>query len=101
MFDKQSYVSLFEQSEKRLANSGPDWVHAIRKRAIAKFETLGFPTLKNEDWRFTRVRPLLQHDFKLVSAYKTNGVGASDLNDVCLPDTGLYRMVFVAVSLSG
>lgn len=95
MFDKESYVSNFNDSEQRLAGNGPEWVHTIRKDALAQFESLGFPTLKNEDWRFTRVRPLLQQEFKLVAEYKSNGISATDLDNVSFADAGLHRLAFV------
>ncbi len=40
----------FEQGAKQ-----PAWVFPLRKAGIARFAELGFPTLKQEDWRFTNV----------------------------------------------
>ena len=93
--NEESLIKNFKTHEPVLAEAGPAWLHTIRKDAIGKFEELGFPTLKDEDWRFTRVRPLLQHDFQLTDGYKANGVTASDLDEVSFADAGLHRMVFV------
>jgi Fe-S cluster assembly protein SufD len=43
---------------------GPDWLDTIRQKAIARFEALGFPTTKNEDWHFTSVAPIGERVFR-------------------------------------
>ena len=50
------------------ASLGPSTVQSMRAAAIARFEALGFPTTKNEDWHFTSVARLLEHDFTLITA---------------------------------
>ena len=45
----------------------PDWLQALRNRALARFELLGFPTTKNEDWHFTSVGPIAERTFRLAS----------------------------------
>jgi Fe-S cluster assembly protein SufD len=44
-------------------DAGPAWLDALRKQAIARFESLGFPTTKNEDWHFTSVAPIAEQTF--------------------------------------
>lgn len=44
---------------------GPDWLQALRKQGMARFEALGFPTTKNEDWHFTSVAPIAERSFRL------------------------------------
>ncbi len=36
----------------------PSWLLPLRKAGIASFAKLGFPTLQDEDWRFTNIAPL-------------------------------------------
>lgn len=40
------------------AASAPDWLRGLRRAALERFEKLGFPTLQDEDWRFTNVSPI-------------------------------------------
>jgi Fe-S cluster assembly protein SufD len=42
-----------------------DWVNPVRQQALAEFHRLGFPTTKNEDWRFTNVAPIARVPFRL------------------------------------
>ncbi len=40
------------------------WLNAVRKDAIAAFEEMGFPTLQDEEWRFTSVAPIANTTFE-------------------------------------
>lgn len=44
---------------------GPTWLNQLRAKAIERFETLGFPTTRNEDWHFTSVAPIAERTFRL------------------------------------
>jgi Fe-S cluster assembly protein SufD len=45
--------------------AGPDWLQALRKQGMARFQALGFPTTKNEDWHFTSVAAIAERTFPL------------------------------------
>ncbi|HMI57739.1 MAG TPA: hypothetical protein VK511_06810, partial [Gemmatimonadaceae bacterium] len=45
--------------------AGPDWLQALREQGMARFQALGFPTTKNEDWHFTSVAPISERTFPL------------------------------------
>ena len=42
---------------------GPRWLQDLRERAAARFSTLGFPTVREEEWRFTNVSPIANREF--------------------------------------
>jgi len=44
--------------------AGPEWLQALRGRGITRFESVGFPTMKDEDWHFTSVAPIAQATFR-------------------------------------
>ena len=56
------YLSAFEAFSKE--RSG-DAVHGLRRRAMARFSELGFPTVSQEDWRFTNTAPIAASTFAL------------------------------------
>ncbi len=39
---------------------GPDWLEPIRRQAADSFAATGFPTSRQEEWRFTPVAPIAQ-----------------------------------------
>jgi len=47
---------------------------------MARFEALGFPTMKNEDWHFTSVAPIAERTFRLATPEAAKGavVGTPD-----------------------
>ncbi|GBC78244.1 FeS cluster assembly protein SufD [bacterium HR08] len=45
----------------------PAWMQAQREAAFARFEALGFPTTRQEEWRFTNIAPLLRASFHLAT----------------------------------
>jgi Fe-S cluster assembly protein SufD len=54
--DFESVMSLHENTA--LIND------TTRRQAIVRFSELGFPTTKNEEWKYTSLKPVLTHKFK-------------------------------------
>lgn len=61
------YLASFDQFEKRLNGERDGRIHLLRKEAIKKFSEVGFPTRKDEEWRFTNIAPLARRFFKLAT----------------------------------
>ncbi len=64
-------VSHFESSYAAAAASRvlePAWLRAARGRAAGAFTRLGFPTTRDEDWRFTNVAPIADGRFEPAAA---------------------------------
>lgn len=38
----------------------PDWLEPVRKAAVDRFAATGFPTARDEEWRFTPLAPIAQ-----------------------------------------
>lgn len=76
--EKDSYLASF--AEWTAGAAGRDWVRKLRQRAIQKFETLGFPTLRDEEWKYTNVARVARVPFQPSMAEPTadlNGALAS------------------------
>src|SRR5687767_13383485 len=43
---------------------GPRWLQDLRERGASRFSLLGFPTTRDEEWRFTSVAPIATRDFR-------------------------------------
>jgi Fe-S cluster assembly protein SufD len=65
MQSKESYLEGFDRFEKGSLLNDPGWLRSIRRAAILKFYELGFPTIQDEDWRFTNVAPIARTPFKM------------------------------------
>jgi Fe-S cluster assembly protein SufD len=43
---------------------GPEWLEPLRRVAAARFAAVGFPTARDEEWRFTPVAPFAQRAWR-------------------------------------
>lgn len=55
---ENEYLTAFQ----KLRQSSPTaaWAELVRGSAMDRFEQLGFPTVKHEDWKYTNLAPLLK-----------------------------------------
>jgi Fe-S cluster assembly protein SufD len=68
----------------------------FRKAGLALFAELGFPTLQNEDWRFTNVAPLAKLPFEpIFDAPTVNGAESKALKEFAFAKLSGTRLVFV------
>src|SRR5439155_11241015 len=93
MIETEAHLKKFERFEREAKQ--PSWVFPLRKAGIARFAELGFPTLKDEDWRFTNVAPIARLPFKPVFGPSQNGVTSQRLKDVIFGQLAASRLVFV------
>jgi len=50
-------TSLRQAAEQARQHSSLDWLDDVRRRAVERFLSDGFPTTAEEDWRYTDLRP--------------------------------------------
>ena len=78
---------------------GPDWLQDLRGKGIARFEALGYPTTKNEDWHFTSVAPIAERSFRLArrkgDLANSLGLRAADLERFGFGQPDWHRLVFI------
>src|SRR5262245_17490763 len=54
------------------AATGPAWLRELRGRGASRFAAVGFPTVRQEEWRFTNVAPIADTPFRLADKAPTN-----------------------------
>src|SRR5213078_4986485 len=75
----EHYVRDFQTFASNGAAGAPAWLREIREGAIARFAELGFPTMKQEEWRFTSVAPIADQRFVLAHAPRSPGPSGTAL----------------------
>ena len=80
----ERYVADFEAFARNGASGAPEWLREIREGAIARFAELGFPTMKQEEWRFTSVAPIADQRFMLAHAPRFPLPAPSDIERLCV-----------------
>jgi len=69
-------------------------VHKIRSKAIASFEANGFPTKKDEDWKYTSLKSVLKHDYSVFSS-ADNVVELKDVKKYFIHEIDSFKVVFI------
>jgi Fe-S cluster assembly protein SufD len=62
--EKDVYLAAFARLEKEGAGNGRAGLAEVRQAAIDRFAELGFPTPRNEEWKFTSVAPITRVAFQ-------------------------------------
>ena len=91
------YLSHFRDVESSLADSGPAWLHRIRKSALERFAELGFPTARraNEGWKYTNVGPIAKASFCHTPQVARNGLSPAELQRAAPWHQEWFNLVFV------
>ncbi len=87
------YLSKFAAFERSLNGESNSPVHALRRDAIQRFDKLGFPTNRHEEWRFTNIQPILKADLKPVLHPHPATVARSVVERLSFGTR--YRLVFI------
>lgn len=88
---RQHYVEQFAR-QPALAGAEPGWLHRSREAALARFVELGFPTNREEDWRYTSVSMLERRPFE-IGGEAEEEAGAAAAAGLALADSHL--LVFI------
>ncbi|MEM7249826.1 MAG: Fe-S cluster assembly protein SufD [Pseudomonadota bacterium] len=86
------FVTAFDDVAGRLPGADLDWLNQARRDAIARFESLGFPTPRLEDWKYTNVRSIERGTFAPSIGDTTSDVSLEQLR---IPAVDGSRVVFV------
>jgi Fe-S cluster assembly protein SufD len=89
------YLASFEQVRHAVEDRMPSWVYPIRKAGLARFAEMGFPTTREEDWRFTNVGPISRLPFKPVLEPALGELTMEELKSFAFAGLPAQRLVFV------
>ena len=89
---KEKLLSSFLVFENRTEIDSP--VHDIRTEAIKMFEANGFPSKKEEAWKYTSLNSVLKHDYS-VFPKQENAIEYKDVKQYFIHDIDTYNIIFV------
>ena len=91
--EKKWYFANFDVFEKTLNGQSESGLHDIRTAALARIKEKGFPTIRDEEWRFTNVAPIEKASFKPAQSEKN--LTRESLQDYLLDGVTGHQLVFV------
>src|SRR5688500_9347945 len=68
------------------------WLELVRSSAMDRFEQLGFPSIREEDWKYTNLSTLMKEEFVPVTSVSTE---AHDFKRFEYPETADAHLVVV------
>lgn len=89
---KEKLVSSFLAFEQRVDTENN--LHAVRTEALKVFENKGFPTKKEEAWKYTSLNAVLNTDFGIFGKNEI-AVEFKDVKKYFLNDVDTYKLVFI------
>lgn len=92
--NKERYLAAFNQSRAHQAANVPPWLSDLRQNGIASFDALGFPTTRNEDWKYTNLEPIASQTFVPANG-AARAISASDIISRSMVDAEAPRLVFL------
>ncbi|MFB9051779.1 Fe-S cluster assembly protein SufD [Formosa undariae] len=89
---KEKLVSSFMAFENKVDVDTP--VHAIRSDAFKIFETTGFPSKRDENWKYTSLNSVLKQDYS-VFPKQENAIEFGDVKSYLIHEIDAYKIIFI------
>ena len=89
---KEKLVSSFMAFEERIDVQSD--LHDVRVQALKNFENKGFPTKKEEAWKYTSLNAILKNDFS-VFPKQENTIEFKEVKKYFLHEIDTYKVVFI------
>ncbi|MDA7557623.1 Fe-S cluster assembly protein SufD [Flavobacteriaceae bacterium] len=89
---KEKLISSFLAFENQM--DVEDYVHDIRSKAIKTFEDEGFPTKKDEAWKYTSLNKILKQDYS-VFPDDENAIEYRDVKKFFIHSIDSFKIVFI------
>lgn len=91
---ENSYQGAF-QSLEETAGQTPNWLARLRESAMDRFEQLGFPSVKEEEWKYTNVAPISRVNFEpVVGPREARSFDAAEIANLSYPETEATTLIF-------
>jgi Fe-S cluster assembly protein SufD len=89
---KEKMLASFMAFEEKIDTHSE--LHELRSNAIKNFENKGFPTKKEEAWKYTSLNSILKNDFS-VFPKKENTIDFNEVKKFFLHEVDTYKIVFI------
>jgi Fe-S cluster assembly protein SufD len=88
-------IDLHSQHTESRSGNDPAWLKSTRAQALEQFTRRGFPTTRDEEWKFTNVAPIAKANFILGNAQHAN-VTSDHVRQFDVPELdAAARVVFI------
>ena len=91
---KDKLITSFFAFENKVGTDLDSDIHNIRSEAFSFFEKAGFPTKKDEEWKYTSLRSVLNHNYNIFPESEAI-LDYAAVKKYFLHDMDSYKIVFI------
>jgi Fe-S cluster assembly protein SufD len=73
--------------------SGLQWISLLRKAGVENFKKLGIPSLKNEEWKYTRVSKYLSDNFTFSN--EVENISSDIINSLPITGNDIIKLIYI------
>jgi Fe-S cluster assembly protein SufD len=92
---ENSYHEAFRALQESQPDSPGSWLKRLRESAMESFQELGFPSVKDEEWKYTNVAPIARIDFKPATSSGAEIAIPEEIHQFVCPEAKDSELVFV------
>jgi Fe-S cluster assembly protein SufD len=93
--EKSVYGAAYARLSEKLAGREASWLRHVRENALEHFERLGFPTVAEEEWKYTNLAPLAKARFEPALAAAVTACDRERLKPFAYAESEASQLVFV------
>ena len=92
---KEKLITSFMAFENKASVATDSDFHKLRAAAMQQFEKVGFPTKKDEDWKYTSLKSIVENEYSLFPQLTKHELQLSEVDVFFLKGIDSYKIVFV------
>ena len=93
--EQSTFGAAFRAAAEGARGGVPSWLAQLREREFERFEELGFPTVEQEDWKYTNVGAVARAGFRPAAGPAPGAFAADDVGRFLYEEARASRLVFV------
>ncbi|KAA0214839.1 Fe-S cluster assembly protein SufD [bacterium] len=86
---------LLDAYEASRGSAGPTWLHVLRAEGLEAYRSLGLPTIRHEEWRYTSLAPLLKQAWRVPDPSCGAHLRLVDIEPLLAAGMDSPRLVFI------
>jgi len=90
---KNNYQSAFQSLQQDTPMAS--WVELLRESAMDQFDLLRFPSVSEEEWKYTNLTPIVKADFQPALKDRASGIAKREVDLFAYPETSRTHIVLL------
>jgi len=89
----KNIISDYTNNEKEIFSNSPDFINKIRQQSFSSFKNIGFPTTKNENYKYTNIEKSFFGNYKKEFKYEPLSIDVHEVFSCDIPELKNYILL--------